>query len=897
MTIQLDRGGLGRARVVLMVLSLLVLPRAALAEDLQYGIAVQDVKLVMDARGMHLSFTVRGIPDRDCEDTEVLLRLGRMELESDVGIITDLMDGYRPQKVLNWSRLRLSGDAVHDDAVERGPLEEAPIDGDPSVLYTERADRMFVRYRVPGLLKAGQDRRIAFALPFADKDPERPLLPGGVAIGCAVPDFPVADATRFAKEGLVGMVTLLRSLALEGDPVYRQRRLTALQKREQFVDELVALFESGLQAEAGAPDELAVAAALWLIPALSPARFRKLLLDTLIVDEPTRTRAVAWAERFQTRVGGLRSTDPMLWGLVMSYLVPRHGEADLLVRLFAMPAQRLPANEDAELLLALGKTPPGPALAVAQSVVRAAGAGLLKGIESWPQKTIDDVLSMLGAWHVAEALEPLIDEPIWVALNKRIGRNTMLAAAKAMTLHYMPELVLDALGAENAELRSFAYELVTAGRAPALYAVGERLAQAGYSPRGHTDERAYAADPSVLMRLTDRLQGILLASQAQDAVAEAAYLHARSGDCLAPLEAVRARLHPRLLLPEPLYSQCRALRAVDLLTAGRMDEADELMKLARRGAGGDPVVQARWRTVQLAHARRVLEAGDAEAANAIIDAVDPHRKHRPSVGLQADIETRRGHLAREGGDITAARKHFESARRLDPSRPSADAMLADPTAPARRVLFSLVAVLLLSGLGSWSLRRLRRSAALRDFTAVVDEDPARVAGPGSRELRIASHALLSLRSAGARLVAWAEVSAAYLIGGTGERAGLLIWYGSGEVFFVPMTFCDFDELLPMVRSELESVGVPLQLSNQDDLAQLAENEAAVRRLLGRDARAAFLQNVALAAGGLALAIVTVLDLGAGLALIGRLACGVGLGGGLALLLSALPHTLYPRGVA
>ncbi len=855
-------------------------------------IDVDRVGLETDAGGMHLKLTVHGIADRTCEDLEVILRLGRMELESDVSVIDDLMEGRSPSSLMTWTRIRLPGGAVLDEAVQLGALDEAPIESDSVVLVTERADRLFVRFRLAESLGPGEVRRVAFRLPFADKDPDRPLITSGAAIGCAVSDVLPSDAFRFMERGLVGAVVLLRSFGLEGDPARRQKRLAALQKRHDFALELVRAFEASLADDASRPDPLATAATLWLIPQVSARAFLTLTQRTLLGDKSARQRALLWADALDQRVSALRRTAPSLWSLAMSHLMPRSGPASLLVRLFAMAAQPLRPPDAATFLLAMGKVDSGEAELTARALVQVSAAGLLRGLETRPLGTVEEVLKLLAKWRVAPAVVTLLDASAWGTFIERVGRARLLSVASAMTRNAMPQRALDALGSSDKLLRAFALELVTTGRAPALQAVGERLLREGFPVRGHTDAQAYAKDPNRLIKLVGRLQGIVLAPLASAAEAEASFLHARGGDCLAPLDAARAALHPRLLMPEPLYSQCRALRALDLLGDGQIDAAEKLIGLAMRTAGDDPQVRERWVRIGVARGRRLLEQGDVAGAEGSLAEVDPNREHNDTSGLRAAIEALRGDQARAAGDLAAARRHYTEARRLDPSRAPADALLQDPGAPARRVLFSLLSLLLLSGVVATGVRWWRTTRSVKAVLQLTDEAPTRLTGPRSRRLFVAEHALLSLRSLSHRLIPWADVRAAHRIDGGSEDAGLLLLHGSGETFFISVAACDrFDELLDAVRPQLAAFSVEIE-----DSAPLGSTET-VKQLLKGDVHARLLSRSALGLGVVAALIVTMMDLGTGLGLFGRLLAGAGLGCGLSLLTLGLPDTLLPRMVA
>ena len=131
-------------------------------------------------------------------------------------------------------------------------------------------------------------------------------------------------------------------------------------------------------------------------------------------------------------------------------------------------------------------------------------------------------------------------------------------------------------------------------------------------------------------------------------------------DCLGPFEDARRVIHPKVVLPEPLYSRCRALRASILARDG--DEAGAAALIAAVVEDGVPDADVRSRIAEVAAmtARRRLDAGDFAGAEAALDGLD-RREAEGLATIRAAIETARGDALLANGDEDGARRCFAAA--------------------------------------------------------------------------------------------------------------------------------------------------------------------------------------------------------------------------------------------
>ena len=543
---------------------------------------------------------------------------------------------------------------------------------------------------------------------------------------------------------------------------------------------------------------------------------------------------------------------------------------------------KLSSPRNADLLLRIEKEKPkGPTVA---TFVRAGGAAFLRGAHRIPAAKAEGVLQALGKRAAADAVASLFrvvkgSQIQLTALDSRVGRPVVFAAARAMTSQRVPAVLADAVGMSTAPGRDFAKQLLLVGGPRALATVDAKLAELGF---GATARSAGSDAGTALADRIERLQSVLLTPRAAELEAEAERLVVQDGDCLAPIEKARETIHPLIVVPAELEARCLAIRADILLNEGKLDEAAERLGRARLLAPDDVTVTRQYVGLSVARARGLVESGKLDEAEALFMAGG---LKGPAVdSVRADIAQKRGEAALEAGDRDGARAYFEAAHNLDQSKHSADQALADPNATTDRALWALFIVLLMVGLAASGFRQLARRRAIRDFEMLADEKPARFSGPGGRRIQVGGHALLALGRFSHRLVAWAELEGGYVMPGRGKDAGLLLWHHSGDAFLMSSAGCDaFDEALAASRTALAESRVPFFNSSGDDEVAEAENEAMIERLTKR----AGMRRVAFA---VAIGLGLLAALGVGLL---NPIPGLGIGLAIALVATSIADTLLP----
>ena len=606
-----------------------------------------------------------------------------------------------------------------------------------------------------------------------------------------------------------------------------------------------------------------------------------------------------WGARFEAALKQAEETQTLRWSLAMDFVVPRKGPAEVTTRLLGLTVHMLAPPAHADLTLALKTAVVTPeADALAMSLTQTAGSALIRGIETWPASKAEAVLTALGKWGVADAAGPLLGGELEAkmpsVLLARVGRPVVVAALRKMTATNMPHALVDQLGSEVDERAKLAYDVVSRGGPAALAAVAEKLTQRGYPPTVATTAAALKADPALLERLTWQLQGLLMTPLAWQFEAEASRLLTLEGDCLAQFEAAQKSVHPKILLKQPLYARCQALRAYHLMGTGSQDDAETLIRKAVAEAGGDDKVRRRYVAIMAARARAHLDAGDIEKTEAIIAEIDPHHKDPQILGLLADISTTRGRVALQSGDQEAAQRHFIEAKRLDPSKPTAKSLLVDPTTGMRSFLITILVILLVVGFTSVGLRYLGRVRTQGSFQMLMEEPPQSFSGPGGRRLLVGGHALLTQRRLVYRLVPWMEVRDAFVVGGDGGHSGLLLWLGSGDAYLIPANAVrQFDAFVELATRYLTESGVPVHLGRPEEDWVAQENDATVHRMLNRDRQHSIARMVGLALGVMVAVGLAFIDVGAGVSAPLRTLLGLGIGGGIVLTTVVIADTLFP----
>ena len=710
-----------RRSLIGLVLGLLLAGPAVAAELLK----VRWASVKSTDAGLKVSVRLKG-GAQPSRNVELLVQLARDRDKTPP--VEALLGDSEPWNRMTWSGLDLTGkDPEFDQRRSWLSVLEAADYPVGQALMLERSGSVFVRYQLLEPLLAGEKKMVTFVVPLTDENRANPLAAYAGILSYWVPAVTISDFKRLPVTRL-GLHVLLRSIGLEGAYPHRKARTAALSRDTALHAELATFISQNLSGE-DESDPLGVSAAIWRLPGIAPQSMVGVLKSHVVAGKPS-----TWGARFEAALRKAKETQTLRWSLAMDFVVPRKGPAEVTTRLLGLTVHMLEPPAHADLVLALKTATLTPAATrLAMSLTQTAGSALIRGIEKWPAGKSEAVLTALSQWGVADAAGPLLGgelEPkMPMILLERLGRPMVVAALRNMTAAKMPMALINQLGSEVDERSKLAYDVVSRGGPTALNVVAEKLSQRGYPPTVATTAATLKADPALLERLTWQLQGLLMTPLAWQFEAEALRLLALEGDCLAQLEAAQKSVHPKIVLKQPLYARCQALRAYHLMGMGSQDDAETLIKKAVAQASWDEEVHRRYVAVRAARARTYLDAGEFEKTEAIIAEVDPHHKDRQILGLLADISTARGRSALQSGDKAAAQKHFIEAKRLEPSKPTARSLLVDPTTGMRSFLITILVILLVVGFTSVGLRYLGRVRTQRSFQMLIEEPPQLFAGP------------------------------------------------------------------------------------------------------------------------------------------------------------------------
>lgn len=848
--------------------------------------------------GLTVTVTVQAPPERGASHVDLLVRLAPSALEDQVSPLDDMMAGADAWTEVPWALLE--PDSSGEQHVTLAPLDEAPGMPGKAVLMTRRGARLFLRTVVATPLAAGESRQVEVTVPGMGEAALAARHVSPMVLGYVVDNLQAEDYGALASAGAVGMSVLLRSAGLDGEPERRTARTALLRQRgaelskalRSVVEQAWAVTDPAALAEH--PHPFGIAAAVWTLAEIAPGVWTDLAVAVV-----ASGGAEVWSAAFEAAVTAAEADDPLLLASAMDVL-PGKGDGRAAVRLVGVSAANVTAPNNAELLPQLDAVVETEAQArAAQALLSAAGAATLYRCETWPVAQLEKALQALAKWKVPAALQAWFPAPPEVGpigtLVNRLGRDALVAAGQRLVATETPDTVLAALGSRDALTRSVAARIVGGAGPTTAQKVFELLAQAEYLPDG-----AITATSRPLTELVARLQGLLLTPlmwQYRDA---AERLRLRDGDCLAQLEAARKAIHPQLRLPEPLYAECQALRAADLLRRSRLEEAVAMAEAVHARAPDVPRVAEEWVRIMCARARQLQDSGELDAAATQLMTVDPKSEHPQVRALLADIEVARGRAALERGERDAAEQHFDAARKLDPTlRFNVDPM-ADPRVGNRQAMGAILVLLLVIGVGALLIRRVRRQRTLHAFSLIAEEEPLALSGPRGRRYLVADHGLLMLRPLGYRLVAWAELTAAYALGPpAGDGRALLLWLGAGDAFLIPASACArFDDMLTRAERYCGEARVPFigpdappEADVVQDNAQMAES------LTRREGVRNGVRGGGLVIGGVVAGWLLLADTfaGGGAATSAALALGIGLG--ILLVAVAAADALLPLGRA
>jgi len=854
------------------------------------SVILAPVELTANAKGMRVDLSVTNVETRVVHDLDILIRLGRTALAEEHTALDDLYKDRDPLPPTVWTQIDLTNQTP-DTKVRLTAIQQSPASGQ-TVLVQQVGDRLYVRYRFSESIAVGATQKASLSLPFGDKNKVNPLQASGSIMGYWTDTVEIGDFENRPKAGATGLAVLLRSIGLEGSDKHKAERIEALKNQVGFSAAVVgSIYKAIIPPPSVQPmdpaNPLGVSARLLLAPAIDGPGFSQQVV-TLI----NLSGAAQWGKTFDQVINDAKEHNKVLWAIAVRYLVPRENKSDALIRLLAMATHYLDGTHMATLHSKLGEISSDSLRLV---YVQAAGASLLEGIAGWPLETAETALSNLGKWRVADAASDLVTESMWHSLVKRHGLKVVRSSIAAMLQERIPDDTLSALGSTNVKLRNFVYNVVVGGGTTALNAVNRRLTALKFAPKTPVTAQALAKNPKLLSQLAGQLQGILLAPLAEPQVAEAKALHQRDADCMTPMEQARKSIHPQLKLPEPLWSQCRALRAVLMMNDGKLKDAESLAVKAKTDQPKDAIVQARFVQVKLGRARELSETGNEAEAIKLIQQIDPKRQSAAARGLLADIKSSQGKAALEAGDKDKARMLFIEARRLDPSQPPAEAMISDNFEDLRRTLMMVMIMLLVVGAGTFLSRQWARKSAIRDFNMLSDETTLELEGPGGRKFIAADHALLVLRRDAFWMIPWVELREVFRVpNDVGQQGGILFWHRSGEAYFLPMDACDgFETLVESMVGWLDEAEVPFTATHSDEESAAAANFLIVKKLQVNDTRRTWLKRLAIAAGATAAAMLLTAD-AVGADAIGQLLfIALGIGVGVSLVVIAITYMLFP----
>ncbi len=657
--------------------------------------------------------------------------------------------------------------------------------------------------------------------------------------------------------------TLLRSagLAADGRPPVKDADRA-----------LLGLCQRGLSAEASPTAALLGALAFWLLPVADPVGFRD-----WVVAASQPGEASGFGARLAANLDALRGLDPHVWAIASSTLLTEDPRDRSDERFIAEALTRLPASEMPAFLAAL------PLCEPARQAVDLAAGPVLSTVQELGDAEALALVDALGRQSGAllHVFDPEL-RPVLKRLLGLLGEDRLLGLSVPLLGRSLPSVLVQALGDPAPEVRRLAVTLLSAGGAPVVKALSRRLVELGHrlpNEMGLTAQQVVAA-----------LSGVLLAPLARPFHDQAWRRHLAGLDCLPPFEEARRSIHPNLVLPEPLNAQCRALRAVLMAREGATEGALGLLEHLPRG---DALVATRHAEVLAAVASRRLEAGDLEGAQALLDlAPDPDALEL--VGVRVDLLTEQGHRALADRNEDLARRYFTAARRIDGSRPTAEALIDAGRAALHDLLFVLLVVMLCGAVAAGGLRLFQRAMILHDFRLGTGKQPGMVFdGPGGRRLLLAPFGLLSMRPLSYRMVSFSELDSAWLVSGERDRSGVLFRLADGSSFVVPTaSLRRFDLFVAQLEGYLDDVGRPLETLAPLDEDVARENAAATDRLRRRDA---LNRGLRIAGAMLAVTVVylaTVTELAGGV-WSSRLVIGLGIGGGLLVITTAAVHAILP----
>jgi hypothetical protein len=823
------------------------------------------------------------VPDgQTLRNVDLLLRVGA----SDPSEPLSALAGTEPWTSRAWTRIE-KGRPTRT-GVTASLVDPVPVEGDCEWLTepSPRAPPHFVRLVRTALGDAGA---IEVVLPAWGEQTVAVSV-----VGYEVAPVTASDFATLPGEGGVGLSTLLRSVGLAAtNEAHRRVSLDTA-----VVETMVAAVRDrfGLPVGRQAPltsnerwPIVSVAAAFWLLAEHAPDA-----LVSLTVDRLRREEDSPFGLAMLDAVGAARGSDPLTWAIATQTLLPSVGLGLPDVRFLAEAAVDLPPASRARLVTDLeGAVGKQKNAAVAQ-FLDIAGPALIASVVGLPDdgevRRVVLALSRMGTGSALAGVFGWQTEPVLDRVLEAVGEGRFASLGRAMVGGGIPDELLDALGSGSASARRLSAMILSGAGRAALDKLDARLVMAGH--RYVHPVTAGEPPEDVVASAVSQLQGVLLAPLARPAHDEAWRLHELEQDCLGPFERARKEIHPQLLLPEPLYSRCRALRAVRVAEGGDGDVALELMADILRRAPSDTVVRRRHAQIVAAIARSLLDAGDLLGAEATLDELD-RRDAEGLVGIRADIEARFGEEALARGDEDGARRRFEAASAIDPTQPSADARIDAGRHAVNGLLVALLVVTLCFGVGMAVWRRFQRAMTMHDFRLGAERGHAVFDGPGFRQLWLAPFGLLALRPLGFRLLAWSDLDRVYLLSGTSARSGLLIRMSDGSAFVVPtQSLGRFDLFIAAIEPFLDEIRRPLVTTRRANDETTVENDALVDSLQTSDRWRTVLRGVGIGVGALVAYSVAFIEAAGGHWYV-RLPIGLGIAAGLVLITASVASALVP----
>ncbi len=835
--------------------------------------------------GVRISVTVVGA-QRDAHDVDLLIRLASAPSEAG-NALEDLFDGLEPFVRVPWGTVQLSGGALGERLALRA-TQLSPIPPGTAALVTQRQRRAWVRYRVPGYVAAGAKMPLTIELPFAIPDIG---AVDAMAIGYRFDTLQIDDFNELPSLGVVGLTVLLRSAGLEGTVAARQAQLDRLRRQTGLAATIHDMLLNELL-DVGPVHTFGVAAAGWLIPALDSPRW----ID-LSVTAVTTSGGRTWSERFSQAMGDQNQDDPLTWALALDHLVPRAGKGAQMVRILALGTSTVTPPANADLVPRLATVPQKAATKAAISAfIEEAGASLLAGAPKWPKAKLVATLKQLGAWRVGAVAAELLESERGRTRAERliplVGREVVIAAMAEMIADRLPARALEALATGSPKTRSFVRDVMAVGGAPVLAEVQRVSKETGYPVKPPIGPEMLKVKPKLLAKLVDRLQGVLMTPQAAQLEAEAERLFMREGDCLTPLDRAKSEIHRLVVVPQPLYANCQALRAVELMNQGKFEESEALIVEAVKSQPWERPVRRHYRMIMTARARRLLDQGKIDEAEALCEALDPQRADAQVRGIRADLFVVRGQQALAAGDRPGAYARFVEAREYDPGLPSIERLMGNHAAGRFRPVQLLVILMALLGFfaAAWRYRNVQQAIeAIRLGSRVAEFH-----GDGQRRLLVASGGVVATAGWSAKLIPWGQVRLAATTGHSGGPPGVIFWQEDGTSFFLSArSFDRFGTAAEVLSKSANASQVLFEHGPGNDDFVTAENSDMALQLIEAEKRRSTLRLFGVLLGLLIWACLTILDIGVGQGTLARMLSGLAIGGGFAMLVLALTDKMLP----